>query len=78
MKYLNNGFNANTILLIIEKLELAICKSLRKMLSGKIIHQTRVKYIGVKQNRATLLLLKSINFVNMKNLRNIYFAIPPI
>ena len=78
MKYLNNGFNANMILLIIEKLELVICKSLRKMLSGKINHQTRVKYICVKQNRTCLLLLKSRNYVNMKNLRNICFAIRPI
>ena len=56
MKYLDNGFNANMILIINEKSELVIRKSLRKMLSEEIkikieksIHQTRVKYIGVKK-----------------------------
>ena len=98
---MNNRFSANEIFLIVEKTELVIFKSLRKVLldeikiklSGKRLYPSNsVKYLGikidrflhwhdqvnsiaVKLNRANALLLKIINYVNTKTLRNIYFAI---
>ena len=93
--------SANKISLSVEKTELVIFKSPRKVLSdeikikltGKRLHPSNsVKYLGVridkflhwhdqvnniavKLNRANALLLKIRNYVNMKTLRNIYYAI---
>ena len=98
---MNNRFSANEIFLIVEKTELVIFKSLRKVLLDEIniklsrkrlYPSSSVKYLGikidrllhwndevnsiaVKLNRANALLLKIINYVNTKTLRNIYFAI---
>ena len=98
---MNNRFSANEIFLIVEKTELVIFKSLRKVLLDEIniklsrkrlYPSSSVKYlcikidrllhwndevnsIAVKLNRANALLLKIINYVNTKTLRNIYFAI---
>ena len=101
MKQLNNWLSANKISLNVEKTELVIFKSRRKVLSDKIKFKltgkrlylsNSVKYLGVridkflhwhdqvnniavKLNRANALLLKIRNYVNMKTLRNIYYAI---
>ena len=101
MKQLNNWLWANKISLSVEKTELVIFKSPRKVLSdeikikltGKRLYPSNsVKYLGVridkflhwhdqvnniavKLNRANALLLKIRNYVNMKTLRNIYYAI---
>ena len=101
MKQLNNWLSANKISLNVEKTELVIFKSPRKVLSdeikikltGKRLYPSNsVKYLGVridkflhwhdqvnniavKLNRANALLLKIRNYVNMKTLRNIYYAI---
>ena len=101
MKQLNNWLSANKIPLNVQKTELLILKSPRKVLSdeikikltGKRLYPSNsVKYFGVridkfshwqdqvnniavKLNRANALLLKIRNYVNMKTLRNIYYAI---
>ena len=101
MKHLNNWLSASKISLNVEKTELVIFKSPRKVLldeikiklSGKRLYPSNsIKYLGikidrflhwhnqvnsiaVKLNRANALLLKFRNYVNMKTLRNIYFAI---
>ena len=101
MKHLNNWLSANKISLKVEKTELVIFKSPRKVLldeitiklTGKRLYPSNsIKYLGikidrflhwhtqvnsnaVKLNRANALLLKIRNYVNMKTLRNIYFAI---
>ena len=101
MKQLNNWLSANKTSLNVEKTELVIFKSPKRVLSDEIkIKLTRkrlypsnsVKYLGVridkflhwhdqvnniavKLNRANALLLKIRNYVNMKTLRNIYYAI---
>ena len=101
MKQLNNWLNANKISLNVEKTELVIFKSPRKVLSGEIktkltgkrlYPSNSVKYLGVrigkflhwhdqvnnfavKLNRFNALLLKIRNYVKMKTLRNIYYAI---
>ena len=93
--------SANKISFKVEKTELVIFKSLRKVLfdeikiklTGKRLYPSNsVKYLGVridkflhwhdqvnniavKLNRANALLLKIRNYVNMKTLRNIYYAI---
>ena len=99
MKHLNNWLSANKISLNVEKTELVIFKSPRKVLqdeikiklNGKRLYPSNsIKYrgvkidrflhwhdqvnsIAVKLNRA--LLLKIRNYVKMKMLRNVYFAI---
>ena len=101
MKHLNNWLSANKTSLNVEKIELVIFKSPRKVLldeikiklAGKRLYPSNsIKYLGkkidrflywhdqgksiaVKLNRASVLLLKIRNYVNMKILRNIYFAI---
>ena len=101
MKRLNNWLSANKLSLNVEKTELVIFKSPRKVLvdeikiklTGKRLYPSNsIKYLGikidrflhwhvqvnsiaVKPNRANALLLKIRNYVNMKTLRNIYFAI---
>ena len=101
MKHVNNWLSANKISLNIEKTELVIFKSPRKVLLDEIkikLSEKRlypsnsIKYLGitidrylhwydqvnsiaVKLNRANALLLKIRKYVNMKTLRNIYFAI---
>ena len=101
MKHLNNWLSANKISLNVEKTELVIFKSPKKVLldeikiklTGKRLYPSNSKkYVGikidrflhwhdqvnsitVKLNRANALLLKIRNYVNMKTLRNIYFAI---
>ena len=101
MKQLNNWLSANKISLNVEKTELVIFKSPRKVLSdeikikltGKRLYPSNsVKYLGVriykflhwhdqvnniavKLIRADALLLKIINYVNMKTLRNISYTI---
>ena len=84
--------SANKISLNVEKTELLIFKSPRKILldeikiklSGKtsilkidrfLNWHDQVNSIAVKLDRANTLLLKITNYVNMKTLRNIYFAI---
>ena len=99
MEHLNNWLSPNKISLNVEKTELAIFKSPRKVLldemkiklSGKRLYPSNsIKYLGVKidrflhnqvnsiavkLNRANALRsLKIRNYVNMKTLRNIYFA----
>ena len=101
MKHLNNWLSANKISLYVEKTELVLFKSPRKVLldetkiklNGKRLYPSNsIKYLGVKidrflhwhdhvnsiavkLNRANALLLKIRNYVNIKTLRNIYFAI---
>ena len=101
MKHFNNWLSANKISLNVEKTELVIFKSSRKVLldeikiklSGKRLYPSNsIKYLGikidrflhwhdqvnsiaVKVNRANALLLKIRNYVNMKTLGNIYFAL---
>ena len=101
MKQLNNWLSTNKISLNVEKIELVIFKSPRKVLcdeikiklTGKRLYPSNpVKYLGVridkflhwhdqvnniavKLNRANALLLKIRNYINMKALRNIYYAI---
>ena len=101
MKHLNNWLSANKISLNVEKTELVIFKSPRKILLDetkielvvkRLCPANSIKYLGikidrflhchdqvnsiaVKLNRANALLLKIRNYVNIKTLRNIYFAI---
>ena len=98
MKHLINWLSANKISLDIEKTELVIFKSPRKVLldeikiklGGKRLYPSNlIKYVGIKIDRflhwhnsiavkltgVNALLCKIRNYVNMKTLRNIYFAI---
>ena len=101
MKHLNNWLSANKISLNVEKTELVIFKSPRKILLDetkiklvvkRLCPSNSIKYLGIKIDRflhchdqvnsiavklngANALLLKIGNYVNMKTLKNIYFAI---
>ena len=84
MKDLINWLSTNKIFLNVKKPELVIFKYPRKVLpdemkiklSGKRLYPSNsIKYLCVKINRTNALLLKIRNYVKMRTLRNIYFAI---
>ena len=98
---MSNWLSANKFSLDVEKTELVIFKSPRKVLPDKMKIKLRgrrlypsnsmkdlgvridrflhwhgqVNSIEVKFNRVNVLLIKIRNYVNMKTLRNTYFAI---